>query len=95
MQESQNGTIMWQIFRTNLVEKSVVHKTVINVCQVLVMKLDHFSNKNLNAPQLSQFPHQKSPIKFQTYYNNMTLPVLADRPHLSYLPVKNHFLALQ
>lgn len=85
----------WGTLVTNLVEKRMVHKTFVYVCQVLVMKLNHFSNKNLGSQHLSQFSHQELIAKSLKHNVNKTLPVPAGRPRLSCLPVKKSFLALE
>lgn len=52
----KSETILKLFSCTNLVEKSMVLKTIIYVCQVLVMQLDYFSNKNLMTKYLSKLP---------------------------------------
>jgi len=42
-----NITISKSLNDHNLVEKSMILETIINICQVLVMQLNHLPNKNL------------------------------------------------
>lgn len=74
-------------------EKRMIHKAVVYICQILVMQLNDFSNKNLRTNNQFSFHHCKL-----FYLGNMrlqleVLPVPASQQYPFSLPVGNKLLA--
>jgi hypothetical protein len=76
------------MFCTNLVEESVVLETIIDICQIFVMQLNHLPDKNLKANKISFNPFQHCSQYLHLELENS--PVLANQPHPFYLPVKKN-----